>query len=135
MHKIKSFVYSLILVRLCELSISGVWSYAFAVACTAVTIASFGGRTYQVTDVKNELTTYTYVKARYLTVSLMLGIMLIFTALKGFNLKQSEFLTNWSLWIGWNDYSKPSSICPLKKYLLSIKHQRGKKAIRHGPHP
>ena len=54
-----SFVYSLILVRLCELSISGVWSYAFAVACTAVTIASFGGRTYQVTDVKNELTTYT----------------------------------------------------------------------------
>ena len=87
-----SFVYSLILVRLCELSISGVWSYAFAVACTAVTIASFGGRTYQVTDVKNELTTYTYVKARYLTVSLMFGIMLIFTALKGFNLNKSLIL-------------------------------------------
>ena len=47
-----SFVYSLILVRLCELSISSVWSYAFAVACTDVTIDSFGGRTYQVTDVK-----------------------------------------------------------------------------------
>lgn len=87
-----SFIYSLILVRLCELSVSGIWSYAFAVACTAVTIASFGGRTFQVTDVKNELSTYTYIKARYLTVSIMFIVMILFALIKGFDVNKSLIL-------------------------------------------
>lgn len=87
-----SFVYSLILVRLCDLSISGIWSYTFAIACTAVTIASFGGRTYQVTDAKKELSTYTYIMARYITVFITFILILIFTFIKGFDLNKSLIL-------------------------------------------
>ncbi len=80
-----SFVYSLILVRLCNLSITGIWSYSFAIACTCVTLASFGGRTYQVTDVKNELSTFTYISARYMTVAATLVLVLGFVFIKGFS--------------------------------------------------
>lgn len=84
-----SFVYSLILIRLCNLSVSGIWSYTFAVACTSVTLASFGGRTYQVTDAKKELNTFTYVSARYITVGITLVLVLLFTLTKGFDLNKS----------------------------------------------
>ena len=87
-----SFVYSLILVRLCNLSVSGVWSYTFAIACTSVTLASFGGRTFQVTDVRQELSTYTYIFARYFTVSVTFILILIFTFIKGFSLSKSFIL-------------------------------------------
>jgi len=87
-----SFIYSLILVRLCDLSVSGIWSYTFAIACTAVTIASFGGRTFQVTDTKGELSTYTYVLARYSTVLIMFIIMFVFVLFKRFDLNKSLIL-------------------------------------------
>lgn len=87
-----SFIYSLILVRLCDLSITGIWSYVFAIACTAATLAAFGGRTYQVTDAKNKISTYTYVSARYITVTIAFLLVLIFTIVKGFDLNKSIIL-------------------------------------------
>lgn len=80
-----SFVYSLILVRLCDLSITGVWSYCFAIACTSVVLASFGGRTYQVTDAKNTLPTFTYISSRYTTVAFTLILIICFVFIKGFD--------------------------------------------------
>lgn len=87
-----SFIYSLILVRLCDLSVSGIWSYTFAIACTAVTLASFGGRTFQVTDATGELSTYTYVLSRYLTVSFMFLIMIVFALIKDFDFNKTLIL-------------------------------------------
>lgn len=84
-----SFVYSLILVRLCNLSVTGIWSYAFAIACTCVTLASFGGRTYQVTDSKNELSTFTYISSRYMTVAVTLVLVLCFVFVKGFSFNKA----------------------------------------------
>lgn len=84
-----SFVYSLIILRLCNLSYTGIWSYSFAIACTAVTLASFGGRTYQVTDVKNQIPIYVYISSRYFTVLLSFLLIIIFLILKDFNLKKS----------------------------------------------
>lgn len=84
-----SFFYSLILVRLCDLSVTGIWSYAFAIACTCVTIASFGGRTYQVTDAKSDLPTYTYISSRYITVTFTLLIVIAFIIFKGLTFSRS----------------------------------------------
>lgn len=80
-----SFVYSFLLARFCNLSITGIWSYAFALACTMATLASFGGRTFQVTDAKNELSTYTYVSSRYFTVAIVFIFLIIYTIIKDFN--------------------------------------------------
>lgn len=84
-----SFVYSLILVRLCNLSITGIWSYAFAIACTSVTLASFGGRTYQVTDAKSDISTFTYVSSRYMTVILTFILVFCFITVKNFSFSKS----------------------------------------------
>ena len=84
-----SFIYSLILVRLCNLNITGIWSYSFALACTTVTLASFGGRTYQVTDVKNEIPTYVYISSRYITVTITIFLTIAFILFKGFDLEKA----------------------------------------------
>lgn len=87
-----SFVYSLILVRLCDLSTTGIWSYAFAIACTSVTLASFGGRTYQVTDAKNQISSFTYISARYMTVLITFVLILCFVLIKDFSLNKALIL-------------------------------------------
>lgn len=84
-----SFVYSFVLARFCSLSITGVWSYAFALACTMATLASFGGRTFQVTDSKNELSTYTYVSSRYTSVFIVLILSIFFIIIKNFDVNKS----------------------------------------------
>lgn len=63
-----SLFYLVILTQLSTLKNAGIFSFAFAIASVAVTIAGFGGRTYQVTDVKNEISPCSYIISRYFTV-------------------------------------------------------------------
>lgn len=83
-----TFIYSFVLTRFCSLSITGIWSYAFALACTLVTFASFGGRTFQVTDAKNELPTYTYISSRYFTVGIFILFLIIYLYIKDLNIEK-----------------------------------------------
>ena len=58
-----SLLYTIILMRYSTLKITGIFSFGFALACTTTALAALGGRTYQVTDVKNELSSFTYILA------------------------------------------------------------------------
>ena len=53
-----SLIYTIIITRYTSLNDSGIFTFAFSFACLMVTLASFGGRTYQITDVKNEISPY-----------------------------------------------------------------------------
>lgn len=75
---ITSLFYTLILTRLCSLSQVGLYTIAFALACNTVTIASYGGRTYQVTDTKDEISPISYILSRYITIIFTILILIIY---------------------------------------------------------
>lgn len=80
-----SLVYTMILTRYCNLNEVGQFSFGFSFACMMVTLASFGGRTYQVTDTKGEKKTSTYIVTRYITVILSYLLVILFLLFKKYN--------------------------------------------------
>ena len=84
-----SLVYMLILTHLYDLNKVGVFSFGFSFACMMVTLASFGGRTYQVTDTNNKFDQITYIVTRYLTVIFSLLIVGIYLIVKDYNIEKT----------------------------------------------
>lgn len=79
-----SLIYTMIMTRYCNLDEVGIFSFCFSFACMMVTLASFGGRTYQVTDVKNEISISTYIITRYITVLFSFLLVIIYILLKDY---------------------------------------------------
>lgn len=82
---ISSLFYTLVLTRLSDLNTTGLYTIAFAIACTMVTLASFGGRTYQVTDTKNEISPFSYIISRYFTVGITIILLIIYLFIKDYD--------------------------------------------------
>ncbi len=89
---VTSLFYTIILTRCSNLAETGLYTIAFALACNSVTLASFGGRTYQVTDTKNEIHTFSYILCRYSTVITTLLIMLTYLFSKDYSLYKSTII-------------------------------------------
>ena len=83
---ITSLFYTIILTRFSNLTETGIYSFAFAMACVTVTLASFGGRTYQVTDVKDEISPFSYIISRYITVFTTLILVLCYLFTKDYSI-------------------------------------------------
>ncbi len=81
---VTSLFYTLILTRFSDLDTTGLYTIAFAIACTFVTLASFGGRTYQVTDTNNEISPFSYIFSRYLTVFSTVLLLTLYLFIKGY---------------------------------------------------
>ena len=86
---VTSLFYTIILTRYSTLEETGLYTIAFALACNSVTLASFGGRTYQVTDTKNEIHTFSYILCRYSTVITTILIMVFYLLFKDYSLYKS----------------------------------------------
>lgn len=84
-----SLFYTLILTRYSTLNQTGLYTIAFALACNTVTLASFGGRTYQVTDTKSEISTFSYIFSRYLTVFSTVLILLVYLLSRDYSVYKS----------------------------------------------
>lgn len=80
-----SLFYSIILARLSTINNLGLYTFAFALACNTVTLASFGGRTYQITDVNNNISTFSYIICRYLTTFFTIICLLIYLILNNYH--------------------------------------------------
>ena len=85
---ISSLFYTLVLTRLSDLNTTGLYTIAFAIACTMVTLASFGGRTYQVTDTKNEISPFSYIISRYFTVGITIILLIIYLFIKDYEVSK-----------------------------------------------
>ena len=85
---ISSLFYTLVLTRLSDLNTTGLYTIAFAIACTMVTLASFGGRTYQVTDTKNEISPFSYIISRYFTVGITIILLIIYLFIKDYDVSK-----------------------------------------------
>jgi len=86
---ITSLIYTMILSRFSDINTVGIFSFGFSYACMMVSLASFGGRTYQVTDTKNEIKTSTYIVTRYITVALTYIFVIVFLIFKNYNLEKN----------------------------------------------
>jgi len=79
------FILTVFITRLNGIQASGTFGFAFSIVAIFSTIAYYGGRNYQVTDVQGEFDTGDYVKLR-LGMSLIAALALvIFIAANNFN--------------------------------------------------
>ena len=84
-----SLFYTMILSRFSDINSVGIFSFGFSFACMMVTLASFGGRTYQVTDTKDEIKTSTYILTRYITVLATFILVIIFLLFKNYSTEKN----------------------------------------------
>ena len=77
-HAFNSLFFLIIVTRINGLENSGIFSYAFTISNIFLTVATFGGRNYQITDAKNEFSGNLYKSFRYLTtiISVILFVLL-----------------------------------------------------------
>lgn len=80
-HAFNSLFFLIIVTRINGLEVAGYFSYGFTLSSIFLVIASFGGRGYQVTDIKKEFNYNTYKSFRYMTtiVSLIISILILLT--------------------------------------------------------
>ena len=83
-----SLLYTIILMRFSTLKMTGIFSFGFTLACTTTALAALGGRTYQVTDVKNELSPFTYIISKFFTVSTVSIFILIFLLFRDYSFEK-----------------------------------------------
>ena len=79
----------IIVTRINGIADSGLFSFAFALAVIMFTVASYGGRAYQVSDHKNLFASDNYISLRLFTSLLVLVITLLFVILNGYDLQKS----------------------------------------------
>lgn len=84
-----SFVLLLCVTRTVGVVEGGIFSIAFATAQILLTAGKFGVRSYQATDVRDEISFGTYLTNRILTCLLMLLLAVIYIVLAGYNLRKA----------------------------------------------
>lgn len=76
-HAFNSLFFLIIVTRINGLENSGIFSYAFTISNIFLTVATFGGRNYQITDTKKEFSDNLYKNFRYLTTILSIILFLL----------------------------------------------------------
>lgn len=76
-HAFNSLFFLIIVTRINGLENAGIFSYAFTISNIFLTVATFGGRNYQITDVKNEFSDNLYKSFRYLTTIVSFTLFII----------------------------------------------------------
>lgn len=87
----------LIVTRINGINSAGIFSFAFAIALILWAIGMWGGRTYQVSDLKREFSAHSYV-----TVRIMLGVFMVFCAIifslvNGYNMMEMSVIITLTL--------------------------------------
>lgn len=80
-----SLLFLVFVTRINGLKIAGYFSFGFSMANFLYIFACFGGRSYQVTDEKNEYTLDEYVSFKYMLYIITIIFSIIFFAIMGYN--------------------------------------------------
>ncbi len=87
-----SLVFTIIVTRINGLEQAGIFTYAFATACLFFIIATYAGRTFQVTDVAEKYSDTDYIYHRIITCVMMMIGIIIFTIIKGYDLEKTSVM-------------------------------------------
>jgi O-antigen/teichoic acid export membrane protein len=82
----------IVVTRLNGIHSSGMFSFAFSLAIIFWAIGMWGGRTFQVSDVKGEFPLRSYVAMRILLAALIVGIAYVFVLINGYDTSKSAVI-------------------------------------------
>lgn len=84
-YSFNSLFYLIIVTRINGLDISGIFAYGFVLSNVFLLLATFGGRTYQITDKNKEFSTNEYISFRIICSIITVLIALIFVLINPYN--------------------------------------------------
>jgi len=76
----------IVITRLNGIGDSGTFSYAFSIALIFFSFGVWGGRTFQVSDIKHEFSHHSYIMVRVILAIFMLGGAIIFSLINGYDI-------------------------------------------------
>lgn len=83
-----SLIFMIIVTRINGVNDAGIYTFAFAIACSLAAIGSYCGKTYQVTETDSKISDYDYIYNRITTFILMQLVGLFFCVLNGYSLNK-----------------------------------------------
>ena len=77
-NSFNSLFFLIIINRVNGVEIAGIFSFAFSIACLLFIVGIYAGRTYQVSDINENLNNYEYLVHKYITCTMMFLIAIVF---------------------------------------------------------
>ena len=85
LNSCNSLFFLIIVTRINGIKDAGIFTLSFATACMLYVIATYSGRTYQVTETDKKIKDNDFIFHRFLSAFLMLIISIIFGLVNGYN--------------------------------------------------
>lgn len=89
LNSFNSLFFLIIINRLNGVNIAGIFNFSFSIACLLYTVGIYSGRTFQVTDMKNELTDKEYLFNKFITCFIMMLLVIIFVWIKNYSIEKN----------------------------------------------
>ena len=89
LNSFNSLFFLVIINRINGVNIAGIFSFSFSVACLLYIVGIYSGRTFQVTDIKNELTDKEYLYHKCITCFVMMLIAFFFIFIKDYSMEKN----------------------------------------------
>ncbi|WP_455682829.1 lipopolysaccharide biosynthesis protein [Thomasclavelia sp.] len=105
LNSFNSLFFLIIINRINGINDGGIFSFAFSLACLLFVIGIYAGRTYQISDVNNELNDSEYLVHKILTCILMVVICLGYMLIKGYSLEKNIIIITLTLYKGLEAFS------------------------------
>lgn len=85
----QSAIFLLVVTHVCDTVYAGIFSIATTLGYQIVTIGNYGMRNYQATDVEHKYSFRDYLTSRYISSILMMLFLIIYLAIKGYNMEKA----------------------------------------------
>lgn len=92
LNAFNSLFFLIIVTRVNGISDAGIFSFCFSTACFFFVIGIYSGRTYQVTDEDDKVTSSDYLYSKVITSSIMFVVSCLFCLIRGYDLNKTSIL-------------------------------------------
>lgn len=92
LNSFNSLFFLVIVNRVNGVEMAGVFSFAFSIACLLYIIGIYAGRTFQVSDAKQELSDKEYLMHKYITCAVMLAFGIVFVILQKYSQQKNTVI-------------------------------------------
>lgn len=91
-NSFNSLFFLIIINRVNGVEIAGIFSFAFSIACLLFIVGIYAGRTYQVSDINENLNNYEYLVHKYITCTMMFLIAIVFIIVQKYSLEKNVII-------------------------------------------
>ena len=88
-NSFNSLFFLIIINRINGVDIAGIFSFAFSVACLLFIVGIYSGRTFQVSDTKEELNDKEYLTHKCITCAMMMILCVLFVVIRGYSMEKN----------------------------------------------